>query len=374
MKIKIVDDLDPENVAMVQGLYSRSAASVDDHLAKVQASGSTKFWDNYVVGYNHKSIADCGSTTIFIEGVSLLAAKAIQDNPLYAGQETSTRYIDMAHQPIILPVTGEKAGDGQWIMTRWMDFYVQHQGVVMLHVAKTYPRQDGEDEKVYNNAVKARTFDILRGFLPAGITTQLSWHTNLRQAGDKLTHLSHHPSSEVRAAAKRRIRPALAEKYPSSGFQEELASVSGVANKGKTPEEMMKAKAGMMDEVCKLDPQNEKNAFEQAIFLQVLKELAEVQSAKGVLAVAVPHLESLLKLADRARGIEAKLKQPSRIYRIASRAWCLLNQFENSMEWAQRALSVSKSPQESQSIKSFIEEIKAAKDKFAAATSQQAQQ
>ena len=132
--------------------------------------------------------------------------------------------------------------------------------------------------------------------------------------------------------------------------------------------------AGMMDEVCKLDPQNEKNAFEQAIFLQVLKELAEVQSAKGVLAVAVPHLESLLKLADRARGIEAKLKQPSRIYRIASRAWCLLNQFENSMEWAQRALSVSKSPQESQSIKSFIEEIKAAKDKFAAATSQPAQQ
>lgn len=243
MKIKIVDDLDPENVAMVQGLYSRSAASVDDHLTKVQASGSAKFWDNYVVGYNHKSIADCGSTTIFIEGVSLLAAKAIQDNPLYAGQETSTRYIDMAHQLIILPVIGEKAGDGQWIMTRWMQFYTQHQGVVMLHVARTHPRQDGEDEKVYNNAVKARTFDILRGFLPAGITTQLSWHTNLRQAGDKLTHLSHHPSSEVRAAAKRGIRPALAEKYPSSGFQEELASVSGVANKGKTPDEIARAKA-----------------------------------------------------------------------------------------------------------------------------------
>ena len=245
MKIKIVDDLDPENVAMVQGLYSRSAASVDDHLTKVQASGSAKFWDNYVVGYNHKSIADCGSTTIFIEGVSLLAAKAIQDSPLYSGQETSTRYIDMAHQPIILlgaAADAKLASDGQRIMMKWMDFYRLNQGRVSIHVAETHPRKDGEDEKAYNNAVKARTFDILRGFLPAGITTQLSWHTNLRQAGDHLTRLSHHPSSEIREIAQQ-IRSALVEKYPSSGFEEELASVSGVANKGKTPEEVAKAKA-----------------------------------------------------------------------------------------------------------------------------------
>lgn len=240
MKIKIIDELDPENVAMLQGLYSRSAASVDDHLLKVQASGSAKFWDNYVVGYNHKSIADCGSTTIFIEGVSLLAAKAIQDSPLYSGQETSTRYIDMAHQPIILPAVA--GGDGGWVVRKWMDFYSQNNARVMVHVAKTHPRKDGEDEKVYNNAVKARTFDILRGFLPAGITTQLSWHTNLRQAGDHLTHLDNHPSGEIRATAKQ-VRKALAEKYPSSGFNEALAGVSGVANKGKTEEEIARIKA-----------------------------------------------------------------------------------------------------------------------------------
>ena len=243
MKIKVIDDLDPENVAMLQGLYSRSPVSVDDHLVKVQASGSAKFWDNYVVGYNHKSIADCGSTTIFIEGVSLLAAKAIQDSPMYSGQETSTRYIDMTHQPIILlgATANEKlASDGQWIMTKWMDFYRLNQRRVSVHVAETHPRKDGEDDKTYNNAVKARTFDILRGFLPAGITTQLSWHTNLRQAGDHLLHLSNHPSSEIREIA-RRVRSALVEKYPSSGFDLDLATVSGVANKGKTPEEIKRA-------------------------------------------------------------------------------------------------------------------------------------
>src|SRR3990172_488793 len=98
MKIRIVDDLNPEDVAMLQALYSRSAESVDVHLEKVKQSGSGKFMASYYVGYGHKSIADTGSTTLFIEDVSLLAAKAVQDWPLYNGQETSTRYIDMSRR------------------------------------------------------------------------------------------------------------------------------------------------------------------------------------------------------------------------------------------------------------------------------------
>jgi hypothetical protein len=50
MKIRLIDNLPPEDLAMLQALYSRSAASVDTHLEKVQASGSGKFMDNYVVG------------------------------------------------------------------------------------------------------------------------------------------------------------------------------------------------------------------------------------------------------------------------------------------------------------------------------------
>lgn len=43
MKLRIVDDLNPEDVAMLQALYSRSAESVDAHLEKVKQSGSGKF-------------------------------------------------------------------------------------------------------------------------------------------------------------------------------------------------------------------------------------------------------------------------------------------------------------------------------------------
>jgi len=66
--------------------------------------GADNFMSKFYVGYGHKSIGDCGSITLFIEGVSMLGAKAIQDTKLYNGQEASTRYIDFSKQPILNPL------------------------------------------------------------------------------------------------------------------------------------------------------------------------------------------------------------------------------------------------------------------------------
>lgn len=211
-RIFIIDDQNPEDTAMMQALYSRSSASVTEHLAKVKAAGSGRFMESFYVGYGHESIGDCGSTTIFIEGVSMLADKAIQDWPLYSGQETSTRYIDMSKQPIEDPVD---TAESKAILDKWMDFYLNKQEAVAAHIKAQYPRKPEEDEKVYEKAVKARTFDTLRGFLPAGITTQLAWHTNLRQAARKLALLRHHPDMTVRALGER-ILGELKQRYPNS--------------------------------------------------------------------------------------------------------------------------------------------------------------
>lgn len=228
-KIFIYDEFAPQDTAMMQALYSRSAKSVEEHAEKVKKSGSGSFMERYYVGYGHASIADCGSTTIFIEGVSTLAAKAIQDWPLYSGQETSSRYIDMSKQRIEDPVGSR---DSKKIIDDWMKFYVTAQEDVATHIRVQYPKQEGEDQGVYDRAVNARVFDILRGFLPAGITTQLSWHTNLRQAYDKLALLVHHPLVEV-AAVGRNILDSLKVKYPQSfghktyPLQEEYRAFSG---------------------------------------------------------------------------------------------------------------------------------------------------
>ncbi len=212
MKIHIYVEFGPQDTAMMQALYSRSGASVVEHVEKVKASGSGKFMERFYVGYGHASIADCGSTTLFIEGVSMLVAKAVEDWPLFSGQETSSRYIDFSKQPITDPV-GTK--ESKAILDAWMAFYIGSQPAVEEHLRVKYPKKADEDEVVYGRAIKARVFDILRGFLPAGITTQHSWHTNLRQAHDKLVLMKFHPLAEVREAADTMLAK-LKEKYAQS--------------------------------------------------------------------------------------------------------------------------------------------------------------
>lgn len=211
-KVFVYDEFSPQDTAMMQALYSRSPLSVEEHVKKVRETGSGKFMEKYYVGYGHASIADCGSTTVFIEQVSILADKAIQDWPLYSGQETSTRYVDMSKQPIVDPI-----GDPQSkkILDNWMEFYIGSQEELKKHLREKYPMKGREDGEVYEKAIAARCFDIMRGFLPAGITTQLSWHTNLRQANDKLSILRHNPIPEIRDIAKE-INKRLSEKYSQS--------------------------------------------------------------------------------------------------------------------------------------------------------------
>lgn len=212
MKVFCYDEFAPEDSAMMQALYSRSAESVTTHVEKVKATGSGKFMESYYVGYGHNSIADCGSTTIYIENVSTLVTKAFQSHNLYSGQETSTRYIDMSRQAITDPID---TLESKQILDDWMEFYLSSQEAVRNHIKKQYPRSTNEDEKTYEKAVAARSFDILRGFLPAGVNTQFSWHTNLRQAHDALDVLIHHPLDEVRTVATE-VLSVLKTKYPNS--------------------------------------------------------------------------------------------------------------------------------------------------------------
>ncbi|MCG8044457.1 MAG: FAD-dependent thymidylate synthase, partial [Candidatus Thiodiazotropha endolucinida] len=212
MPIYVFDEFGPEATAMLQALYSRSSQSVTQHIDKVRSTGSSKFMESYYVGYGHASIGDCGTTTIFIEDISIIATKVIQDNPLYSGQESSTRYIDFSKQNIVDPSNSQI---GQDIQKRWLDFYLSQQEELISFLEKRFPLQSGQNERIWNKAIQARSFDILRGFLPAGVCTQLSWTTNLRQAADNLVRLSTHPLEEVRLIAED-IHEKLSSKYPSS--------------------------------------------------------------------------------------------------------------------------------------------------------------
>jgi len=212
--IFIFDTINPEDLAMLQALYSRSPASVTTHLEKLQQSGSGKFMDQYYVGYGHASIGDCGATTVFVEQVSMLVAKAVQDNPLYNGQEASTRYLDFSKQTIVDPY---KNPESQKIQDEWMAIYNRTLPLLIEGLKKRYPFDPNEykNEKTWENTLDARAFDIARSLLPLGTTTLLSWTTSLRAARDHIRRLKHHPLPEVREVAHK-IFGELIKQYPHS--------------------------------------------------------------------------------------------------------------------------------------------------------------
>ncbi|MDQ5949944.1 MAG: hypothetical protein QG669_369 [Patescibacteria group bacterium] len=212
MEIICLDDFSPEVVAMLQALYSRDPRSVLIHIQNIKEGGAEKFMSSYYVGYGHKSIGDCGTITLCVENVSMFTAKAIQDWPLYSGQEASTRYLDMGAQPVINILDTD---EGKNILVDQMKFYSDLLETLIRQLPEEYPRYDSEDEKIYNKTIKAKAFDIARGFLPAGVTTYVSWHTNLRQAADHLKEMRYHPLREIREVAEK-ITATLKEKYPSS--------------------------------------------------------------------------------------------------------------------------------------------------------------
>ncbi|PCI21287.1 hypothetical protein COB64_00185 [Candidatus Wolfebacteria bacterium] len=210
--ITIVDDQSPEEIAMVQALNSRSSGGYLVNHAKVLKQGFENFMKGTYVGYGHKSIGDCGTTTICADGISMLCAKAIQDWFLYSGQETSTRFIDVSGLGFIDPVN---TAASQAIMNAWFDFYLNENKSLIVHLKKLRPLREGEDEGKYEKTIEKRALDVLRSFLPAGAKTNASWHTNLRQAADHLALMNYHPADEIRIVAKKMLA-GLVGKYPNS--------------------------------------------------------------------------------------------------------------------------------------------------------------
>ena len=204
--------IDGQAEAMLQALHSRSTGGIKSHLKILEEKGAENFMEKFYVGYGHKSIGDCGSVTVFVEGISMLAAKAIQDWRLYSGQEASTRYVDFSRQKFLNP---SNTKEGEEILENWRTFYLDAQQPVREHLKKQFPKGDDEDQKIYDKAIIARAFDITRSFLPAGATTNVAWRMNFRQFADELMLLRHHPLKEVRDVAEK-TEEALMEMYPNS--------------------------------------------------------------------------------------------------------------------------------------------------------------
>lgn len=199
---------DPQSVAMLQAFYSRSLEPIEARLERLGGDMASvkKALKRYFVGYGHASIGDCGTLTVFIEGVSILAAKAIQEDRLYNGQETSTRYIELSGE--LYPSVGNAAQEWTVLQKDLLPQLID--GVRELH-----PRGEGENEKVWRDATAAKAFDIARAWIPASALTNLSCHMTIRKMNDLTARLRGHPLIEVQEIAVA-LKNILGKAYPDS--------------------------------------------------------------------------------------------------------------------------------------------------------------
>lgn len=230
IEVGITDKFDPEVQAMLLAFYSRSYAPIAGRLPDTQESADEhkKKLGKYYVEWGHKSVGQLGVTTVWLEGVSQLAAKAIENHPLFNGQESSTRYINYGTQAAYIPssldLENQKSVD-YW-QTRWTDFYNRALPAVIEKLKKDYPFEEQykpllmvEDPgyakafTTWENTIKARAFDKCRGFLVGGSLTNVGFMATFDTLNDHFGEMLHHPCSEMRGVAHE-VLGKMKEKYP----------------------------------------------------------------------------------------------------------------------------------------------------------------
>lgn len=215
MKIitKVVDKLHPETRAMLQAFYSRSHMGIEERIEDL-GSKEEKIKESlqkYYVNYGHESVGEGASITVFFEGISMLAAKAIQSYPLYRGQEGSTRYIDYSKQEFICPKDVNNSEVFMFWANRFRHFYTESFPKVVEYLRNKY---EGSG-KIYEKSLETKALDILRGYLPAGMSTKVAWTGSFRDIGVHLRTLLNHPLVEVRELAFKTYEQLQVD-YPNS--------------------------------------------------------------------------------------------------------------------------------------------------------------
>src|SRR5579859_2594734 len=91
-RIYSVVGVPPEVQAYALAKYSRSSQGMLESIQELSAQRAEQFLNTFYFQYGHRSIADLAHLVFGLEQISILAAVAVVDEPVWDGQERSTRY------------------------------------------------------------------------------------------------------------------------------------------------------------------------------------------------------------------------------------------------------------------------------------------
>ena len=164
---------------------------------------AAELYERIFVGYGDDSVAQLGGAHVACEWVSNILTKRLQRPRLAAYLEQSTRYI--AYDAPIpgggyrYYRSGELGPAYDAAMDALFDAYAEALPRVRTWVDESFPRTEGEPEAARLRAVNAKSFDLLRGLLPAASLSHMGIYGSGQAYEQLILHLMGDPLPEARA-------------------------------------------------------------------------------------------------------------------------------------------------------------------------------
>ena len=206
--------------------YSRSAKSLrrlflDEFVGELDVSGdlgvdatiglrrAEELYDRVFFEYGDDSVAQLGGVHLACEQASNLLTKVLEWGRLMSYLEQSTRYVAYDarlggrfryyRDPDIL-----RSGFGaRYVadMDRAFECYSAALPVMYEHFRREFPKAPGDSDFVYRQAVRAKSFDAVRGMLPAAALSNVGIYGSGQGYENLLLRMRAHPLPEVRGYA-----------------------------------------------------------------------------------------------------------------------------------------------------------------------------
>jgi thymidylate synthase ThyX len=194
--------------AIVGGQAANTATGAAAQLVAVQQAEA--FYERVLIGYGDDSVAELGGAHLACEGVSNIAAKALEDSRIgISPLEKSTRYVvfnrklDGRYRYLRDPqvMASPHAARYEAALDGLFDTYSAMLAPAIAWVRARTPRDEATSERAYNSATRAKACDLLRGLLPMAALTNVGLFGNGRAFEYLLTRLYASPLDELQSLA-----------------------------------------------------------------------------------------------------------------------------------------------------------------------------
>src|SRR4051794_15402962 len=177
--------------------------------ATVGLRRAEELYDRVFFEYGDDSVAQLGGVHLACEQSSNLLTKVLEWGRLMSYLEQSTRYISydtriggryrFYRDPEVLgsPLGTRYVGE----MDRLFDTYSELVGPLQDFLRVQFPKDPGDSDFVYRQAIRAKAFDALRGILPAASLSNVGIYGTGQGYEQLLLRMRAHPLPETRAYA-----------------------------------------------------------------------------------------------------------------------------------------------------------------------------